>query len=167
MSKKGYLTAAEYRALRQLLGLTQEDSAKFHKVQNVRTIKRWEKGDSWVSEMACDKILALFEKVNWTINQAVFEAEKLPPSDTEIVLIIYPDSCYEKFAVGMKDLPNNVHQAMISRLYARLKEKGYVVGIVEFCPQDYFIYLAAHNMKDGQDARSQWACDYRKRLLIN
>ena len=164
---RGYLTSSEYKALRQLLGFTQEEAAKFHKVQNVRTIKRWEKGDSWVSEMACDKILDLLKKVNWTIEQAVLEAEKLPPADMEIVLIVYPDACYRKFVAGMDEIPNNVHRTMISRVYVRLKERGYNVGIVEFCPQDYFIYLAAHDLKDSPDVRSQWACDYRKRLLIN
>ena len=31
MSKKGYLTAEEYRAIRTVLGLTQEEAQKLHK----------------------------------------------------------------------------------------------------------------------------------------
>ena len=102
MSKKGYLTSAEYRSIRQLLGFTQEEAAIFHNVGNVRTIKRWEKGESVVSELACDKITGLFEKINWVIAQAIEQASKLPSDKLDIVLIVYPDSCFQKYAVGFQ-----------------------------------------------------------------
>lgn len=167
MSKKGYLTAAEYKALRQLLGFTQAQAAEFHRVQNIRTIQRWEKGDSWVSELACDRITALAEKINWTISQAIEQAQEFKPNELEVVLIVYPDACYKQFAFGFENLPNSVHQAMIARTYSALKELGYNCGVVEFNPQDYFIYLSSHNLKDNSSSRSQWAVDYHSRLLLN
>ena len=167
MSKKGYLTAAEYKTLRQLLGFSQAEAAEFHKVQNLSTIKRWERGYSRVSEIACDKICDLLKKINWSINQALEKISELPSEDAEITLIVYPNSCYKQMAIGMDGLPNSVHRAMIARLYNALKERGYTVGIVEFNPQDYFAYMAAHGYTDGQDTRSAWASDYRSRLLLN
>ncbi|MBQ9235446.1 MAG: DUF4447 family protein [Alphaproteobacteria bacterium] len=167
MSKKGYLTAAEYKILRQLLGFTQAQAAEFHCVQNIRTIQRWEKGDSWVSELACDKITALAEKINWAIDQALKQAQQFKPNELEITLIIYPDSCYKKFAHGFENLPNSVHQAMIARTYTALKELRYNAGIVEFNPQDYFAYMGATGQTDNQSTRAAWACDYHDRLILN
>lgn len=168
MSKRGYLTAEEYRAIRQTLGMTLEEAAEFHRVQNIRTIARWEKGDSWVSELACDKITGLLEKINKTISETIEMArEVLKKGELEAVLIIYPDSCYKKFAVGFAELPNSVHKAMIVRTYTALKELGADTGIVEFNPQDYFTFLAKNGFRDGQDARAAWAGDYRSRLLLN
>lgn len=167
MSRKGYLTSVEYKLLRTSLGFTQAQAAEFHNVQNVRTIKRWESGDSWVSELACDRITKLAEKVNWTIQHAVEQASNYKPEELEITLIVYPDGCYKKYAVGFEDLPNSVHQAMITRTYTALSRLGYKVGVVEMNTQDYFIYLAKNNLKDDQVSRSAWACDYRERLLLN
>lgn len=166
MSKKGYLTAEEYRAIRQALGMTLEEAAEFHRVQNIRTIIRWEKGDSWVSELACDKITGLLEKINKTISETIEMArEVLKKGELEAVLIIYPDSCYKKFAVGFAELPNSVHKAMIVRTYTALKELGADTGIVEFNPQDYFAYIGSQGMTDNPASRAAWAADYRRRIL--
>lgn len=164
MSQKGYLTSDEYKALRQLLGFTQEQAKEFHKVQNIRTIKRWESGYSRVSELACDKITELSKKINWTINECLKLADA--PDVEEVVLIVYPESCYKKFAAGFEDLPNSVHRAAIARTYSGITQLGKKCGIVEFNPQDYFIFLSANNVKDSPAARSAWAAEYRDRLLL-
>lgn len=162
---KGYLTAAEYKLIRQSLGLTQEQAAEFHKVKNRRTIVRWEKGDSFISDIACDKILNLAEKVDWTVSQAVELARSADPKETEITLIIYPDSCFKNYAIGFEDLPNSVHQAMIARIYNTLKSLGYKAGVVEFNEQAYLSFLNSHGLTDTQDARAAWAAEYRQKIL--
>lgn len=167
MSKTGYLTALEYKTIRILLGFSQEEAKEFHGVKNIRTIKRWESGQSRVSELACDKIMDLFKKINWVIGQGVRSYENLPEEvrqKTEVTLIFYPDSCYKKFAVGFENLPNSVHKTAVSRLFAELIERGVKVGIVEFNPQDYFSFMGANNYKDAQDVRALWAGDYYERL---
>lgn len=165
MSKKGYLTSAEYRAMRILLGFSQQEAAEFHKVQNIRTIQRWEKGTSFVSELACDKITNLYTLINSQIKEAVKQALSHKQKIFSVVLIIYPDSCYKKYVFGIGDLPNNVHRTMIIRLYNALKGQNIDCGIVEFNPQDYFIYLGSHGLQDSHESRSMWAVDYRRRIL--
>lgn len=168
MSKSGYLTAAEYKAIRQTLGFTLEEAKEFHKVQNISTIKRWENGYSRVSELACNKIMELFEKINWTISEGLERYKSLPEEirkETGVVLIVYPDSCYKKFAVGFEDLPNSVHRAMVQRTYVAFKEIGAEVGVVEFNPQDYMTFLAQNLLQDTQYNRGAWAADYRRRIL--
>lgn len=168
MAKSGYLTGQEYRAIRNLLGMTLHEAKEFHKVQNISTIKRWENGYSKVSELACDKITELLKKINWGIEQGISQYKSLPEDvqkQTEVVLIVYPDECFKKFVFGFQDLPNSVHKTMIYRLYLCFKELGAEVGIVEFNPQDYFTFMAKNNYKDAPDIRSAWACDYRGRLV--
>ena len=155
MSKKGYLTAEEYRALRELLGFTQAEAAEFHKVQNMRTIRRWESGDSWVSELACDKISQLAIQIEQRINAGFEQWQK---GKYPVTLLIYPDDC--KMAIGFEDLPNSVHRAMVYRLYAKIKEAGGEVSIVTFNPQLYMIWLAQHKLKDNQAHRGAWAAEY-------
>lgn len=165
---RGYLTAEEYKAIRKFLGLTQQEAAIFHKVQNIHTIKRWERGESWVSELACNKITDLLKKIQWSISQAIKQYQDFPyKSELEVVLITYPERCLSRFVPNWGDLPASVHNAMIVHTYTALKELGANVGIVEFNPQDYFTYLAANNMTDNQASRSAWAADYRGRLMIN
>lgn len=165
MPKAGYLTATEYKAIRKLLGFTLEEAKDFHKVQNISTIKRWENGYSKISELACDKITDLLKKINWTIAQALEKVDEMP-EDSEVVLITYPESCIRKFAVGFQNLPANVHNAMIARLYSAIREKGIACGVVEFNVQDYLNFLAINKMQDNQASRSAWAGDYRSRLII-
>lgn len=169
MSKRGYLTAEEYKTLRQILGFTQEEAAKFHRVHNLRTIQRWEKGTSFVSELACDKITALFRQVSLIVETAVnkaIEAKKEHP-DMEVTLIVYPDSCYKKYVWDIGNLPNSVHRAMIARVYAELQANDIKCGIVEFNAQDYFSYMGIHGLTDSPDTRSAWAAEYRKKILLN
>lgn len=161
MTKKGYLTPEEYTALRKLLGFTQAEAAEFHKVQNIRTIQRWEKGDSWVSEIACDKITRLYQKTQAVIDEAIKQWKK---SKMPIVLIIYPESCYKQFVVGIGDLPNGVHKAMIERLYFKLTELGADVDVVTFNYQMYINYLAERCLTDTQANRGAWAAEYAEKL---
>lgn len=166
MTKKGYLTAQEYTAIRKTLGLTQEEARDFHRCQNIRTIQRWEKGDSWVSELACDKITALFNQVNRVIAAAIEQAQKFSKEELEVILIIYPDSCYKKYAYGFENLPNSVHRAMIYRTYTALKEMGIKSGVVEFNPQDYFVFLGQNSLSDCPQSRSLWAVSYHRKLAF-
>ena len=167
MSKKGFLTAAEYKALRELLGFSQQEAAEFHKLQNARTIRRWERGDSWVSQIASDKICALAEKVNSTINQIVEPILKYDPSQAGGVFIVYPGDTHQKFLPDTQGLPAPVHRAMIGRIYSILHQKGYEVGIVEFNAQDYMAFLGRKGLTDTQSTRAMWASDYRSRLLAS
>lgn len=161
MTKKGFLTAEEYKTIRQTLGFSQAEAAAFHKLQNVRTVKRWENGDSFVSEIACNKITRLFELINAQVKSAVEQIVKMP-KDTVNVLVIYPEGCRDLIS-GLGDLPTSIHTAMIRRIYVAARELGRDVGIVTFNPQSYFSFLATNNLKDGHDGRSTWACfEYKK-----
>lgn len=166
MTKKSILTGRDYQIIRQELGLSIEEACKFHNLKSSATITRWETEKTAPTEKATNKILDLYQKINWTIIQAV-EQYKNSPKDTEIVLIIYPDECYKKFVVGIGDLPNSIHKTMITRLYNELLKLGANVKIVVFNPQDYFIFLASNGLEDSQDTRGMWATDYLNRVEIN
>lgn len=167
MSKKGFLTSVEYKALRQLLGFSQAEAAKFHGLQNMRTIRRWESGDSWISDVACKKICTLAKKIDEVIGEALRKASQCGSDETSVVLIVYPDDCYRDYVVEIGNLPNSVHRAMVARTYECLRQRGYITGIVEFNPHDYAEFLKKNNVPDSQDVRAAWAAEYRDRLLLN
>lgn len=162
MSKKGYLSAEEYRAIRSVLGFTQEEAKAFHKVQNIRTIQRWEAGTSFVSELACDKIMELFKLINEQVNTACDKIEEhfesIPEEEWQTsVLIVYPDACYKQYVFGIGDLPNSIHKTMVNRIYTEMNELGYPVGIITFNPQAYFTFLASNGLQDCHESRAAWA----------
>lgn len=158
MTKKGFLTAPEYRALRQTLGFTLEEAKRFHKVQNISTIKRWENGYSRVSELASNKIVALAQVIdNQVISAIDMITEKLKKNrELEIVLVTYSERT-RGMIFNLGDLPVSVHTAMIQRVYAGVKAAGYDVGLVSFDPQSYLSFLAANGLKDSPDSRAAWA----------
>lgn len=156
MPKRGTLTAIEYRTIRQTLGFSQEEAAAFHKVQNVRTINRWESGKSFVSELACQKILKLYEKINSQIDKARTEINKYSAKDIEVVLIIYPEGC-RNMICGWKDLPLSVHTAMTKRIYNEVKAAGGKIGLVTFDMQSYITFLSANGLKDCHESRCKWS----------
>lgn len=162
MTKKGYLTAAEYRAIRQALGFSQAEAAAFHCVQSVITIKRWESGKSFVSELACNKIVQLFELINTQVKTVVEQIIKMQ-KETPMVLIIYPEGCRDLIP-GLGDLPLSVHTAMIRRIFVAARELGHNVGLITFNPQSYFSFLAANGLKDSHNNRSAWACSEYDRI---
>lgn len=166
MTKKGILTGEEYQKIRQTLGFSLEEACKFHNLKSTATIKRWEKGETAPTLKACEKILALLEKINFVIDEAVATYNN-SPHNTGVVLITYPDDCYKKFVVGIGDLPNSIHHAMLKRTYTILKSLGADVKLVMFNSQDYFMFLAQKGLKDSQDVRSLWATDYINRVRVN
>lgn len=162
MTKKGYLTATEYRTIRQTLGFSQAEAAAFHRVQSVITIKRWESGKSFVSELACNKITALFEQINQVVKEGVDKISSAA-KDAQIVLIVYPEGCRDLIS-ELGDLPVSVHTAIIRRIFVAAKELGRNVGVITFNPQSYFSFLAASGLKDSHDNRSAWACSEYDRI---
>ena len=156
MPKRGTLTAIEYRTIRQTLGFSQEEAAAFHKVQNVRTINRWESGKSFVSEIACQKILKLYGKINSQIEKAKKKISEYSAQDIEVTLIIYPEGC-RNMILGWGKLPLSVHTAMIKRIYNEVTAAGSKVGLVTFDMQSYITFLSANGLKDCHESRCQWS----------
>lgn len=120
-----------------------------------------------VSNEDCEKITILLKKIEWFIKQTVEKAEKHNPNELEMTLIVYLNEYYKKYVAGFKDLPNSVHKAMGSRVYAKLTALDYKAGIIEFVLLDYRKWLRAMGFKDEQDVHSVWTAEYRNCIVFN
>ena len=163
MSKRGYLTAEEYVAICQYLGMGTDDLVKFHKVQNRSTINRWQTGKSFVSELACDKITELFRQISEHVNAALELIYSRNKEEFRTAMIIYPESC-ANMIFGFKDSgwPLPAYNAYIRHVYTEATAKGYEIDLVKFNPQSYFAYCAANNLKDSPENRASWAATVYK-----
>lgn len=116
---RGYLSGLGYRAIRENLGLTQAEAAALHGLKGVLTIKRWEAGCSFISKVACDKIVSLCQNF-YKEQEELFSS--LRRKGEEIVLTFPP-------AGG--DFMASLERTKIRNLYVRLLAEGYCVRLVK------------------------------------
>lgn len=159
MKNYGYLTGEEYKAIRKMLGMNQQDAAEFHGLKRKETLVWWENNKATVSLPACDKITALLNKIDDAIEEVVVKWE----SDKEdVFLITYDEDDYKRYIFGLgKDLPNSVHTMLQYRTYAELKRIGALAYIVKFNKASYAHYMSEFGVLDTPENRTKWAKWYR------
>ena len=157
MSRRGTISAEEYKTLRMAAGLTQEEARQLHGCQNVRTIKNWESGRSYVSLIAEKRIIEVNALIYQTVLNAVDIFKNNP--EAEVFLVSYTPQDFKIFhsEFEKKNLPKGIHDAIIARTYAALKEKGASVHVVTMDKPSYFLFLGQNGLKDGEDSRAAWA----------
>lgn len=159
MKNYGYLTGEEYRAIRKILGLSQQEATELHGLKKKEGLQMWEWGKSTLSLPACDKITSLLNKMDDAIEEVVTKWE----SDKEdVFLITYDEDDYKRYIFGLgKDLPNSVHTMLIYRTYAELKRIGALAYIVKFNKASYAHYMSEFGVLDTPENRTKWAKWYR------
>lgn len=101
------MTGSEYKALRQLLGMTRLQAAAFHGVRNLRTIYRWETDYSVISNVAASNIIKLFIWSCREVMRCVHEAEEGKTMREH--LFVLPEE--------VRPLPYSVYEAIFARTY--------------------------------------------------
>ena len=164
------MTPQEYRALREACGLSQEDAREFHGIKNASSVAKWENGKSYISEMAEEKIKALNELIQKSVDNALIEfnnqtIQQGSPPDV-VVLVTYSDADFETFMPDMvaQGLPNGAHKAIVRRTYLALIAMEAKVAIVEMNKDDFLDFISANKMPDNKGTRSAWAVDYYTRF---
>lgn len=159
MINYGYLTGEEYRAIRELLGFSQQEAADFHGMAQKLTINQWEWNKNTVSRIACDAITNLINKINDKIEEIITKWEN---DKQDVFLITYNDEDYQKYTFGLgRELPNSVHTMMIYRAYIELKRIGALAYIVKFNKDSYAYFMADLGKVDTAESRNEWAKWYR------
>lgn len=159
MKNYGYLTGEEYRAIRKILGLSQQEATELHGLKKKEGLQMWEWGKSTLSLPACDKITALLNKMDDMIEQTVEQWEQ---TKEDVFLITYDEDDYKRYIFGLgKDLPNSVHTMLQYRTYAELKRIGALAYIVKFNKASYAHYMSEFGVLDTPENRTKWAKWYR------
>lgn len=159
MKNFGYLTNEEYHAIRDCLGLTQNEAADLHGLSRKETVQAWEWGKSTISTAACDKITATINKINDILEQIITDWEE---TQDDVFLITYDDEDYQRYIFGLgRELPNSVHKKLMYRAYVELKRLGAIAYIVKFNRASYAYFLAEKGRTDDIEQRYNWARWYR------
>lgn len=159
MINYGYLTGEEYKALRKMLGFSQQEAADFHGMEQKLTINQWEWNKNTVSQRACDKITELMQKMDDMIEETITKWET---DKQDVFLITYDDDDYKRYIFGLgQNLPNSVHTMLQYRTYAELKRIGALAYIVKFNKSSYAHYLSEFGTTDTPENRFKWAKWYR------
>lgn len=119
------MTKADFRAIRETIGLTQSDVAKACGVA-LRTVKRWEHPD-WQEppEDACDWLLGMLERHDAAVDAMVDEAMALVRGHgPEVVSIIYYRDQSQYDACGREPVPYGFVNAVSREVALELSGEG-------------------------------------------
>lgn len=116
-------TAADFRARRETLGLSQSDVAKASGVK-VLTVKRWESGESRIPQDVWEWLVDVERYTDEAVSAAVESIRKSGMVGT--VYLTYYRTQLEYDAFGRDNGPFGVANANSRAVAQALKEKGYV-----------------------------------------
>lgn len=161
----GHLNQEEYRAIRKVIGFSQQEIQDFHGLKNIRTIHCWEKGKSTTSATACEKLLNHLAYANDFVQRKLWEQKHY--RNQPVVFLTYRD---EDENLYMQVAQNDFYylsdyKMAIARAYVEALEQGLDAHIVIFDPVKYESYLEATNSEDMTETRENWARAYYMRYV--
>jgi transcriptional regulator with XRE-family HTH domain len=143
------MTPAEFRTIRESLGLSAQALADIIGITQERTIRRWEDGTRPLPADAAER-LSILDTMAETIAQQGIQTIQAHPEAVEIVVIRYERN--EDFPDGQFPHANCIHAAALGRLKRTAPERVKIIG---FEPDKYFAWLG--DRQDTQGSRSEWA----------
>lgn len=130
------MTGAEYKTLRQALGLSAAEAASFHGLASDRTIRYWESGQVEVPAGAAAELRELDHRLDRAVAEtvALYRHQKTelggnPPSRVELYRYRQAQ-LYARSRAGREGLPIGVHAVLIDRTRRALEAEGAAVAIV-------------------------------------
>lgn len=146
------LTNEEYLTLRQYCGLSQQDAAEFHGIKNDKTIRRWEKGQSDVSEVASEKLLWLNSQIDMMVKAFINAIDE----NTNFTFLTYSPEDIDMIPAS-HPIPPMAYNAAFRRLWLSLKEDNKPAHLVRMDRKKYIEWLAGR--KDSLEYRIKWATE--------
>jgi transcriptional regulator with XRE-family HTH domain len=156
------LTNAEFKTIRQQVGLSTEQLAKLLNLEP-ESIRRWEQGVYTIPSEAIE-VLLLMQKNFLTMLKSIIDGYdsliKNNPTVKEVVLIRYHKDDFEKWN-GKKfgPMPEGFHARLVVGLYDHILTKEYDLKVlfVSFDPEKYTAYLQENKLTDSERNRAAWA----------
>jgi len=151
------MTGAEFKAMREGLGLSTQAAADLLGIKNERTVRHWE-GRPTVPRGAAQILQECDELVSQMAHHGL-EIFRAQPADRFAVLRYETEADYLRYHPGdARPHMHRLHAAAINRLRFLLREQG-VRGlhIISMSPLDYEIWREKHGCTDCEDTRSAWA----------
>lgn len=127
------MTGAEYKTLREALGLSAREAARFHRIASDRTIRHWENGRAPVPAGAADELRTIDAGIDRAVGEATAayrEQAGRGPAET-VELYRYRDpAVYAASQPGREGLPIGAHGVLVDRARRALEALGVTVAIV-------------------------------------
>jgi hypothetical protein len=121
------VTGAEYDTRRRLLGLSVEEAARLHGVQD-RTIRRWTRGVSPVPDDAALALLDLEDRMEKAVGEAV-KLAKAEAGTAPVALYRYRSVEAQTRSPHASSLPLGAHAMLIGWTADALDAEGFGVAI--------------------------------------
>lgn len=145
------MTGEEYKTIRIMCGLSQLEASEFHGLKNRNTVRRWENGQTPVSDIAEAKIRALND---WIEERVSGIMAGMDGHEGTVVFLTYGEDDLDMI-LWDEDVPRQAHTAILRRAYIELIELGVDIRLVRMNRAKYRKWLG--DRSDTQDRRATWA----------
>lgn len=155
------MTAAEFRTIREALGLSPAQVAGMTGYA-LRTVQNWDEGTRRVPAIVEQRLMEVEAAVEKTVARAVQAvketAEERGSLPESVCLVRYrTDDDLHRYRPDMAGLPASLHAAMLARVRRELFKMGVVSRIVFMRPDDYEDWRKRAGLEDCEEARAGWA----------
>ncbi len=123
------MNAATHDTLRRALGLSIEETAALHGVQD-RQVRRWNAGTALLPADAMARLVALRDRMHDTVNQLADKVATDVSAGTTVRLYRYRTQAEHAASPHASTLPFGAHAIMIGWAGEAVHEMGYEVEIV-------------------------------------
>lgn len=149
------MTSAEFKSLREGLGLSAQALADILGIRNERTVRHWESGGA-IPDDAMARLVQLDELVV-KMAQSGLEAFKEQPA--VLVAVVRYETEADFLRYHPKSIPHmhRLHAAAITRLRWTLQNEGRRLRILSMLPDAYEAWRAAEGLPDEESTRAAWA----------
>lgn len=151
------MTAAEFKAMREGLGLSAKATADLLGIKNERTIRHWEACPT--VPLGAARQLQECDELVWMMAHHGLETFREHPAETIAVLRYETEEDFLRYHPGDKrPLMHRLHAAAINRLRVLLRQEGiHGLRIVSMMPWDYEKWREGQGQADSEQTRSAWA----------
>ncbi len=157
------MTPAEFKSLREGLGLSAQVMAEVLGIRNERTIRHWEAGAPIPAD-AAERATAIDHLV-WQMARHGHGVFKEHPAEVLVVLRYETAEIYGRYHPG-DDRPHmhRLHAAAINRLRWLLQEDGRSLRILSMDEGSYEPWRKQAGLEDNETTRAAWAAEALSRL---
>ena len=150
------MTPAEFKSIREGLGLTAQALADILGLKHLRTVQRWDSGERAVPADVAATMQRLDANVEKMVAGAISTYGRMPGADVVLLRYRGDDDMAQFDARSLKALHSSaVHAAAVERTRQALTRTGVNVRIVYMDPEAYTEWLS--DRSDGPARRAQWA----------
>lgn len=157
MSSPPVMTPAEFKTLREGLGLSSQAMADILGVRNERTVRHWEAAESLPEGVV--RVALEVDDLVWKMARHGLEVFRAQPAELMVVLRYETKGDYQRFHPGdERPQMHRLHAAAINRLRWLLREEtGQELRILSMDPGHYDAWLLAEGKEDCEGSRTAWA----------